>query len=81
MDAGIGYATGPWSFSVNGIYAKHENSDDELLAGSANIGYNLAPGVGVFVTGFVGEEDYGGTVNGESSNDILALTSGLKLSF
>lgn len=76
-DVGVGYATGPWSFSINGIYSEHDDSDDELLAGSANIGYNLAPGVSVFVTGFVGEEDLG---SGDD-NDIVALTSGLKVSF
>lgn len=77
FDLGIGYGTGPWSFSINGIYSEDDDSDDELLAGSANIGYNLAPGVGVFVTGFIGQEDLG---SGDD-NDIIALTSGLKLSF
>lgn len=76
-DLGIGYAAGPWSFSINGIYSEHDDSDDELLAGSANIGYNLAPGVSVFLTGFIGEEDLGS--GGE--NDIVAVTSGLKLAF
>jgi len=77
FDLGIGYAQGPWSFSVNGIYSEDDDSDDELLAGSANVGYNLAPGVSVFLTGFVGEEDLGAG----GSNDIVAVTSGLKLSF
>jgi hypothetical protein len=77
VDLGVGYATGPWNFSVNGIYSEDDDSDDELLAGSANVGYNLAPGVSVFLTGFVGEEDLG---SGDS-NDIVAVTSGLKLSF
>ncbi len=81
VDLGIGYGTGPWSFSINGIYSEDDDSNDELYAGSANIGYNLAPGVGVFVTGFVGHEDYGSNIDGESGNDILALTSGLKLAF
>jgi hypothetical protein len=76
-DLGIGYATGPWNFSVNGIYSEHDDSNDELLAGSANVGYNLAPGVTVFVSGYVGEEDLGAG----GSNDIVALTSGLKVSF
>jgi hypothetical protein len=76
-DLGIGYATGPWNFSINGIYSEDDASDDELLAGSANVGYNLAPGVSVFLTGFVGEEDFGAGGN----NDIVALTSGLKVSF
>jgi hypothetical protein len=77
FDAGIGYAAGPWSFSVNGIYSEDDDSDDELLGGSANVGYNLAPGVSVFLTGYIGEEDLG---SGDD-NDIVALTSGLKLSF
>ena len=81
FDLGIGYAAGPWSFSINGIYSEDDDSDDELLAGSANVGYNLAPGVNVFLTGFVGEEDFGSTVDGESDNQIVAVTSGLKLSF
>ncbi|MEQ9609094.1 MAG: porin [Kiloniellaceae bacterium] len=76
-DAGIGYAAGPWNFSVNGIYSEDDDSDDELMAGSANIGYNLAPGVSVFLTGFVGSEDLG---SGDD-NDIVAVTSGLKVSF
>lgn len=76
-DAGVGYAAGPWSFSVNGIYSENEFTNDELLGGSANVGYNLAPGVGVFVTGYVGDEDLGSGGN----NDIVALTSGLKVSF
>ena len=76
-DVGVGYETGPWNFSINGIYSEDDDSDDELLAGSANIGYNLAPGVSVFLTGFVGEEDLGSG----SDNDIVALTSGLKVSF
>ncbi|MEQ8357480.1 MAG: porin [Kiloniellaceae bacterium] len=76
-DAGVGYASGPWSFSVNGIYSEDDDSNDELLAGSANVGYNLAPGVSVFLTGFVGEEDLGAG----GSNDIVAVTSGLKVSF
>ena len=76
-DLGVGYSSGPWSFSVNGIYSEDDDSDDELLAGSANVGYNLAPGVSVFLTGFVGEEDLGSG----GSNDIVAVTSGLKLSF
>src|SRR3546814_638545 len=75
-DLGIGYAAGPWNFSVNGIYSDEDDSDAELLAGSANIGYNLAPGVSVFVTGFVGAEEVG-----DDDNDIVALTSGLKLAF
>jgi hypothetical protein len=77
FDAGIGYAQGPWSFSVNGIYSEDDDSDDELLGGSANVGYNLAPGVSVFLTGYVGEEDLG---SGDD-NDIVAVTSGLKLAF
>jgi outer membrane protein OmpU len=76
-DAGIGYAAGPWSFSINGIYSEDNATDDELLAGSANIGYNLAPGVGVFVSGYVGNEDFGAG----GDNDIVAITSGLKVSF
>jgi hypothetical protein len=75
-DLGIGYAAGPWNFSINGIYSDTDDTNTDLLAGSANVGYNLAPGVSVFVTGFVGEED----VDGEN-NDIVALTSGLKVSF
>jgi outer membrane protein OmpU len=84
FDLGIGYGTGPWSFSVNGIYSKDKDSSDELLAGSANVDYNLAPGVTVFLTGFVGNEDYGSATaaaEGQDDNDIVAVTSGLKLSF
>ncbi|MGF1631923.1 MAG: porin [Kiloniellaceae bacterium] len=77
VDLGIGYAMGPWNFSVNGIYSEDDDTDDELMAASANIGYRLAPGVVVFVTGFVGEEDLG---SGDD-NDIVAITSGLKVSF
>lgn len=75
-DLGIGYAAGPWNFSVNGIYSDEDDTDAELLAGSANVGYNLAPGVTVFVTGFVGQEE-----SGDADNDIVAVTSGLKLAF
>jgi len=78
VDAGIGYAAGPWNFSVNGIYSKVEDADIDLLGGSANVGYNLAPGVSVFVAGFVGTQD---GPNGGEDNDIVALTSGLKVSF
>ncbi|NIA71686.1 porin [Pelagibius litoralis] len=77
FDAGIGYATGPWSFSVNGIYSEDDDSDDELLAGSANVGYSVAPGVRVFLTGYIGEEDLG---SGDD-NEIVAVTSGLAVSF
>lgn len=77
FDLGIGYGAGPWNFSVNGIMSEDDDSDDELLAGSANVGYNLAPGVSVFLTGFIGEEDLGSGDN----NDIVAVTSGLKVSF
>lgn len=77
IDAGIGYGAGPWAFSVNGIYSEHDDSGDELLGGSANVRYNLAPGVSVFATGYVGEEDFGAG----GSNDIVAVTSGLRLSF
>lgn len=76
-DLGIGYGAGPWSFSVNGIYSEDDDSGDELLGGSANVGYNLAPGVTVMVTGFVGSED----TDAFGTNDIVALTSGLKVSF
>ncbi|MGD1880388.1 MAG: porin [Kiloniellaceae bacterium] len=80
VDAGIGYATGPWAFSVNGIYSKVEDTDIDLLGGSANVGYNLAPGVTVFLTGFVGTQDEpNGSTAGD--NDIVAVTSGLKVSF
>jgi hypothetical protein len=85
-DLGIGYATGPWNFSINGIYSEQDFDDVgvdgevDLLGGSANIGYNLAPGVSVFVTGFVGEEGGDGALSGVD-NDIIALTSGLKVSF
>jgi predicted porin len=75
-DLGIGYAAGPWNFSVNGIYSDEDDTDAELWAGSANIGYNLAPGVSVFLTGFVGTEELG-----DEDNDIVAVTSGLKVSF
>lgn len=81
FDAGIGYSQGPWSFSVNGIYSEDDDSDDELLAGSANIGYSVAPGVRVFLTGFIGNEDYGSTTQGQDDNDIAALTSGIAVSF
>ncbi|MFZ2102420.1 MAG: porin [Oricola sp.] len=77
VDLGIGYEAGPWNFSINGIYSEDDDSDDELMAGSANVGYNLAPGVSVFLTGFIGEEDLGSGDN----NDIVAVTSGLKVSF
>jgi len=77
-DAGIGYAAGPWNFSVNGIYSELDDSDIDLLGGSANVGYNLAPGVSVFLTGFVGTQD---GPNGGEDNDIVAVTSGLKVSF
>lgn len=76
-DAGIGYATGPWNFSINGIMSENEFTEDELLGGSANVGYNLAPGVTVFATGYIGDEDLGSG----GSNDIVALTTGLKVSF
>ncbi|HEY9537075.1 MAG TPA: porin [Kiloniellaceae bacterium] len=75
-DLGIGYVAGPWNFSINGIYADTDDIDHELLAGSANIGYNLTAGVTVFVTGFVGSEEVG-----NDDNDIVAVTSGLKLAF
>jgi hypothetical protein len=77
IDAGIGYAAGPWGFSINGVMSEDEFTDDELIAGSANVDYNLAPGVTVFLTGFVGEEDLG---SGDD-NDIVAVTSGLRLAF
>jgi outer membrane protein OmpU len=77
-DAGIGYAAGPWNFSVNSIYSELDDSDIDLLGGSANVGYNLAPGVSVFLTGFVGTQD---GPNGGEDNDIVAVTSGLKVSF
>ncbi len=77
VDAGIGYATGPWSFSINGITSENDNSGDELLAGSANAGYQVAPGVRVFLTGYIGEEDLGAG----GTNDIVAVTSGLAVSF
>ena len=83
---GIGYATGPWNFSINGIYTNQDyddagvNGEVDLLGGSANVGYNLAPGVSVFLTGFVGEEDGDGALS-TVNNDIVALTSGLKVSF
>lgn len=77
VDAGIGYATGPWSFSVNGIISEDDDSSDELLAGSANVGYQVAPGVRVFLTGYVGEEDLGAG----GDNEIVAVTSGLAVSF
>lgn len=77
VDLGVGYGAGPWNFSINGIYSEHDDSGDELLAGSANVAYNLAPGVSVFLTGYVGEEDLG---SGDT-NDIVAVTSGLRLGF
>jgi outer membrane protein OmpU len=83
-DLGVGYAAGPWNFSVNGIYSKDDDSDDELLGGSANVGYNLAPGVTVFVAGFIGQEDFGDDTEaevGSDDNQIVAVTSGLKLAF
>lgn len=75
-DVGIGYEAGPWNFSINAIYSDADDIDAELLAGSANIGYNLAPGVSVFVTGYVGDEEVG-----DEDNDIVAITSGLKVAF
>lgn len=84
VDAGIGYSQGPWSFSVNGIISEHEDSSDELIAGSANIGYSVYPGVRVFLTGFVGNEDYGSATTaaqGRDDNDIVALTSGIAVAF
>ena len=77
VDAGIGYATGPWSFSVNGLISEDDDSSDELVAGSANVGYSVAPGVRVFLTGYIGEEDLGAG----GTNDIVAVTSGLGVSF
>jgi outer membrane protein OmpU len=84
VDLGVGYEQGPWSFSINGIYSEQDHDDagtdatTDLLGGSANIGYNLAPGVTVFLAGFVGEEDGDGAFE---DNDIVSITSGLKLSF
>ncbi|MPZ09061.1 MAG: porin [Kiloniellaceae bacterium] len=76
-DGGIGYAAGPWEFTVNALYSEHNDTDDELMAASAGAAYNLAPGVSVFVTGYAGEEDLG---TGDE-NEILAVTSGLRVSF
>lgn len=76
-DLGLAYGTGPWFFSLNGIYSKDDDSDDELLGSSANVRYNLAPGVAVFAVGYLGEEDLGAGGN----NDILSISSGFRISF
>ncbi|WP_193370157.1 porin [Pelagibius marinus] len=76
-DLGLAYGSGPWFFSLNGIYSKDEDSGDELLGSSANVRYNLAPGVSIFAVGYLGEEDLGAN----DTNDILAISSGIRLSF
>lgn len=81
FDAGIGYSAGPWRFSGNFIYSEDDDSDDELIAGSANVGYTVAPGVRVFLTGYIGEEDFGTAQDGEDDSQILAVTSGIAVSF
>ena len=76
-DLGLAYGSGPWFFSLNGIYSKDDDSGDELLGSSANVRYNLAPGVSIFAVGYLGEEDLGAS----GSNEIMAISSGLRLSF
>ncbi len=77
VDAGLAYDTGPWHFSLNGIYSEDDDSGDELLAGAATVIYNVTSGVMLFAVGYLGEEDLGAG----GSNDIVAATSGLKLAF
>ena len=77
VDYGLGYSAGPWRLAVAGITSKDEITDDELLAFSANVGYSVAPGVLVFLTGYVGSEDLGSG----TENDISSVTSGIKVGF
>lgn len=76
-DLGLAYGSGPWFFSLNGIYSKDDDSGDGLLGSSANVRYNLATGVSVFAVGYLGEEDLGAS----ETNDIMAISSGIRLSF
>ncbi len=76
-DVGLAYGSGPWHFSLNGIYSEDDDSGDELLGSSANVRYNLAAGVSIFAIGYLGEEDLGAG----GTNDIVAISSGIKLSF
>ncbi len=76
-DLGLAYGSGPWFFSLNGLYSQDDDSGDELLGSSANVRYNLTPGVSIFAVGYLGEEDLGAS----DTNDILAISSGIRLSF
>lgn len=76
-DLGLAYSSGPWFFALNGIYSKDDDTGDDLLGSSANVRYNLAPGVSIFAVGYLGEEDLGS----EGTNEILAISSGIRLSF
>lgn len=77
VDAQLDYTAGPWHFSFNGLHSKDDDSGDKLLAGSLTAIYTVTSGVILFGAGYLGQEDLGGG----GSNDIVAVTSGLKLSF
>ena len=76
-DLGLAYGSGPWLFSLSGIYVREDDSGDELLGSAANVSYSLATGVSLFAIGYLGDEDLGAA----GSNEILAISSGIKLSF
>lgn len=77
VDLGLAYDAGLWHFSLNGVYSEDDDSGDELHAGSATVIYNATSGVTVFAVGYLGEEDLGSG----GSNEIIAITSGLKMAF
>ncbi|MFD2204896.1 porin [Kiloniella antarctica] len=77
VDAGIAYATGPWSASLGAAWSQRDNdggTDIDFTAYSAGVGYEIAPGLNTWVAGTVGE--YEGF-----AEDFTNVQAGVSVSF
>ena len=91
-DAGVGYSTGPWSFSVTGFYAETEDTvrpastdEDERYEINGGINYALGSGVSVFSSVAFGETDAGDapgqTGTDPRENEYVSVLTGVGVSF
>ncbi len=81
FDVGVGYSTGPWGVTAGASFGNFEEdaaggADDDNVAYSAGVTYEIAPGLNTWVAGTIG--DYEGAAN---AGDFSSVSTGLAVSF
>ena len=80
FDVGVGYSTGPWGVTAGASFGNYEEdaaggADDDNVAYSVGVTYEIAPGLNTWVAGSAG--DYEGT---GKAGDFTSVSTGLAVS-